>query len=43
MAHMRNLPRRPRTPLVVAGHADGEPAELTDEVMAAVARLMRRG
>ena len=28
---------------VIAGHADGEPAELTDELMAAVARLMRRG
>ena len=28
---------------VVAGHADGEPEELTDELMAAVARLMRRG
>jgi DNA-binding FrmR family transcriptional regulator len=28
---------------VVAGHADGEPEELTDELMAAVGRLMRRG
>ena len=28
---------------VVDGHGDGEPAELTDELMAAVARLMRRG
>ena len=28
---------------VVDGHAPGEPAELTDELMAAVARLMRRG
>jgi DNA-binding FrmR family transcriptional regulator len=28
---------------VIAGHGDGEPAELTDELMAAVARLMRRG
>ena len=28
---------------VVAGHADGEPGELTDELMAAVGRLMRRG
>jgi len=28
---------------VIAGHAEGEPAELTDELMAAVARLMRRG
>jgi CsoR family transcriptional regulator, copper-sensing transcriptional repressor len=28
---------------VIAGHADGEPAELTDELMAAVARLLRRG
>jgi len=28
---------------VVGGQADGEPAELTDELMAAVARLMRRG
>ena len=28
---------------VIAGHADGEPQELTDELMAAVARLMRRG
>jgi DNA-binding FrmR family transcriptional regulator len=28
---------------VVDGHAEGEPAELTDELMAAVARLMRRG
>ena len=28
---------------VVAGQADGEPEELTDELMAAVARLMRRG
>ena len=28
---------------VIAGHADGEPEELTGELMAAVARLMRRG
>jgi DNA-binding FrmR family transcriptional regulator len=28
---------------VVAGNADGEPDELTDEMMAAVGRLMRRG
>jgi DNA-binding FrmR family transcriptional regulator len=28
---------------VVDGNAPGEPAELTDELMAAVARLMRRG
>jgi DNA-binding FrmR family transcriptional regulator len=28
---------------VVGGHADGEPEELTDELMAAVGRLMRRG
>jgi DNA-binding FrmR family transcriptional regulator len=28
---------------VIAGHADGEPQELTDELMAAVARFMRRG
>ena len=28
---------------VVGGHAEGSPEELTDEVMAAVARLMRRG
>jgi len=28
---------------VVGGHGDGEPEELTDELMAAVARLMRRG
>jgi CsoR family transcriptional regulator, copper-sensing transcriptional repressor len=28
---------------VIDGHGDGEPAELTDELMAAVARLMRRG
>jgi hypothetical protein len=28
---------------VIGGHADGEPEELTDEIMAAVARLMRRG
>jgi DNA-binding FrmR family transcriptional regulator len=28
---------------VVEGHAEGGPAELTDEMMAAVARLMRRG
>ena len=28
---------------VVEGHADGDPAELTDELMAAVGRLMRRG
>jgi CsoR family transcriptional regulator, copper-sensing transcriptional repressor len=27
---------------VVEGGADGEPAELTDEVMASVARLLRR-
>jgi DNA-binding FrmR family transcriptional regulator len=28
---------------VVDGHAKGSPEELTDELMAAVARLMRRG
>ena len=28
---------------VVDGHGPGEPEELTDELMAAVARLMRRG
>ena len=28
---------------VIEGHGDGEPQALTDEVMAAVARLMRRG
>ncbi len=28
---------------LVEGHADGTPAELTEELMAAVARLMRRG
>jgi CsoR family transcriptional regulator, copper-sensing transcriptional repressor len=28
---------------VVGGQADGEPEELTDELIAAVARLMRRG
>jgi DNA-binding FrmR family transcriptional regulator len=28
---------------VVDGHADGSPEELTDELMAAVGRLMRRG
>ena len=28
---------------VVGGHGEGEPEELTDELMAAVARLMRRG
>ena len=28
---------------VVGGHAQGEPAELTSELMAAVGRLMRRG
>jgi CsoR family transcriptional regulator, copper-sensing transcriptional repressor len=28
---------------VVGGHAQGEPQELTDEMMAAVARLLRRG
>ena len=28
---------------VVGGQGDGEPEELTDELMAAVARLMRRG
>ncbi|HYH57737.1 MAG TPA: metal-sensitive transcriptional regulator [Thermoleophilaceae bacterium] len=28
---------------VVGGHGDGEPEELTDEMMGAVARLMRRG
>ena len=27
---------------VVGGHTDGEPEELTDELMAAVGRLMRR-
>ena len=28
---------------VIDGHGDGAPEELTDELMAAVARLMRRG
>jgi DNA-binding FrmR family transcriptional regulator len=28
---------------VVDGHAEGKPEELTDELMAAVGRLMRRG
>ena len=28
---------------LVQGHADGTPAELTEELMGAVARLMRRG
>jgi CsoR family transcriptional regulator, copper-sensing transcriptional repressor len=28
---------------VVDGHAEGTPEELTDELMAAVGRLMRRG
>jgi DNA-binding FrmR family transcriptional regulator len=28
---------------VVGGHADGAPEDLTDELMAAVGRLMRRG
>jgi len=28
---------------VLGGHGPGEPQELTDELMAAVARLMRRG
>jgi DNA-binding FrmR family transcriptional regulator len=28
---------------VVGGEAKGEPEEMTDELMAAVARLMRRG
>ena len=28
---------------VVEGHGDGSPEELTDEMMAAVGRLMRRG
>ena len=28
---------------VVGGHGEGEPTELTDELMAAVGRLMRRG
>jgi CsoR family transcriptional regulator, copper-sensing transcriptional repressor len=28
---------------VVAGHAEGSPEELSDELMAAVGRLMRRG
>ncbi|MBI5104088.1 MAG: metal-sensitive transcriptional regulator [Solirubrobacterales bacterium] len=28
---------------VVGGHGDAEPEELTDELMSAVARLMRRG
>ena len=28
---------------VVGGHGDGEPEDLTDELMAAVGRLMRRG
>jgi DNA-binding FrmR family transcriptional regulator len=28
---------------VLGGHGEGKPEELTDELMAAVARLMRRG
>jgi DNA-binding FrmR family transcriptional regulator len=28
---------------VLGGHGEGEPEELTDELMAAVGRLMRRG
>jgi CsoR family transcriptional regulator, copper-sensing transcriptional repressor len=28
---------------VIAGHGEGSPQELTDELMAAVGRLMRRG
>jgi DNA-binding FrmR family transcriptional regulator len=28
---------------VIGGHAQGEPEELTDELMAAVGRLLRRG
>ncbi len=28
---------------VVEGHGEGEPEELTDELMGAVARIMRRG
>jgi DNA-binding FrmR family transcriptional regulator len=28
---------------IVGGHAEGEPEELSDELMAAVGRLMRRG
>jgi len=28
---------------VIEGQADGEPAQLTDEILASVARLMRRG
>jgi DNA-binding FrmR family transcriptional regulator len=28
---------------VIGGHAEGEPEELTDELMAAVARFMHRG
>src|SRR5512144_1214890 len=28
---------------LIGGHADGEPEDLTDELIAAVARLMRRG
>ena len=28
---------------VIGGEAQGEPLEMTDELMAAVARLMRRG
>ena len=28
---------------VVGGHGDGKPEEMSDELMAAVARLMRRG
>jgi DNA-binding FrmR family transcriptional regulator len=28
---------------VVGGHAEGRPEELADEILAAVARLMRRG
>jgi len=28
---------------VIGGHAAGEPEELTDELMASVARLLRRG
>ena len=28
---------------IVGGHGEGQPEEMTDELMAAVARLMRRG
>ena len=28
---------------IIGGHGEGKPPELTDELMAAVARLMRRG